>query len=123
MPLNQPAPALTDSGTVDGYIATASGHVVGGRDDPAFKYSWNDWFVDIGVSSRAEAEALGIHAGCRVIWHNEVRRLGAHHLVRKAMDGTGPRLPSPPAREKSWRSAMILPTRYGLHRQFRKRTD
>jgi len=86
MPLNQPALVLTDTGTVDGYIATASGHVVGGRDDPAFKYSWNDWFVDIGVASRAEAEALGIHAGCRVIWHNEVKRLGAHHLVGKAMD-------------------------------------
>jgi endoglucanase len=86
MPLNQPALVLTDAGTVEGVFATASGHVVGGRDDPAFRYAWNDWFIDIAVSSREEAEALGIHPGCRVIWNSPVRRLGETRLTGKAMD-------------------------------------
>lgn len=86
MPLNQPALVLTGSGTVEGYFATASGHVVGGRDNQAFRYEWNDWFVDVGVTSRAEAEALGIHPGCRVIWNPPVRRSGATRITGKAMD-------------------------------------
>ncbi|MGH2559800.1 MAG: M42 family metallopeptidase [Thermomicrobiales bacterium] len=87
MPLNQPALVVTGSGTIEGVFATASGHVVGGQrarqNEP---FQWNDWFVDIGVTSREGAEALGIHPGCRVIWNPPVRRLGASHIVGKAMD-------------------------------------
>jgi putative aminopeptidase FrvX len=86
MPLNQPALVVTNTSTVEGFFATASGHVVGGRDDPAFRYQWNDWFIDIGVASRDEAEALGVHPGSRAIWSTPVRRLGNSHLVGKAMD-------------------------------------
>jgi tetrahedral aminopeptidase len=86
MPLNQPALVVTSSGNIEGVFATASGHVAGNRDDPNFRFGWNDWFIDIGVSSRAEAEALGIHAGCRAIWNPPVRRSGAHNIVGKAMD-------------------------------------
>jgi putative aminopeptidase FrvX len=86
MPLNQPALVLTGTGTVDGYFATASGHVVGGRDNTNFRYEWNDWFIDIGVASRAEAEARGIHPGCRAIWNPPVRRAGATRITGKAMD-------------------------------------
>ena len=86
MPLNQPALVVTSSGNIEGVFATASGHVVGNRDDPAFRYQWNDWFVYIGAGTRAEAEAIGIHAGCRIIWNPKVRRLGATHIVGKAMD-------------------------------------
>jgi putative aminopeptidase FrvX len=86
MPLNQQATIVTNSGLVDGIFATASGHVVGGRDNSSFRYEWNDWFIDVGASSRAEAEALGIHPGARAIWSSPVRRFGATHLTGKAMD-------------------------------------
>ena len=86
MPLNQPALVLTSTGTVDGLIATASGHVVGGRDKPDARYEWNDWFVDVGATSRDEAEALGIGPGCRVIWNPPVRRTRGGRLTGKAMD-------------------------------------
>ena len=58
IPLNQPALVVTSSGTVPGVFATASGHVVGGRNSQKEQFAWNDWFVDIGVRSRDEAEAL-----------------------------------------------------------------
>jgi tetrahedral aminopeptidase len=86
MPLNQPALVVTSAGTVEGVFATTSGHVVGGRDNPAFRYEWNDWFIDIGAADRTAAEALGIHPGSRVIWNPPVRRIGATHITGKAMD-------------------------------------
>jgi endoglucanase len=86
MPLNQLALVVTGTGTVEGIFATASGHVVGGRDNPNFRYEWNDWFVDIGVGCRDEVDALGIHPGCRVIWNPPVRRFGTTHITGKAMD-------------------------------------
>jgi endoglucanase len=86
MPLNQPVVVLTSEGAVEGVFATASGHVFAARENTASRWEWNDWFVDIGVGSRAEAEALGIHPGSRIIWNPPTRRLGAHNIVGKAMD-------------------------------------
>jgi endoglucanase len=67
-------------------IATASGHVVGGRSSQKEKLEWNDVFVDAGFRSPAEAESRGVHAGCRVIWNPPTRRLGERGIVGKAMD-------------------------------------
>ncbi len=86
VPFNQPALVLSDSGPVSGVIATASGHVVGGRSSQKDKLEWNDLFVDLGIGSRSEVDALGIHAGCRVIWNPPTRRLGTDAIVGKAMD-------------------------------------
>ena len=86
MPLNQPALVVTGSGTVEGVFATASGHVVGAKDRAEKGWSWNDWFIDLGLSSRAAAEALSIHPGCRVIWNPKTRKLGEHRITGKAMD-------------------------------------
>jgi endoglucanase len=86
IPLNQPALVLADGGLVDGYFATASGHVVGGRGSQKERFEWNDWFIDVGATSRAEAEERGIHPGCRIIWNPPARRFGARRIVGKAMD-------------------------------------
>ena len=86
MPLNQPVAVITSDGIVDGVFATASGHVFAARENTAARWEWNDWFIDIGVGSRAEVEALGIHPGCRIIWNPPTRRLGANNIVGKAMD-------------------------------------
>jgi endoglucanase len=87
VPLNQPALVLTNDGVVEGVFATASGHVIGGqRSKSTEPPAWNDWFIDIGAASRAAAEELGIHAGCRIIWNPPTRRLGERHIGGKAMD-------------------------------------
>ena len=85
VPINQPSLVVTDAGTVEAVIATASGHVVGGRNSQKERFDWNDFFVDVGVGSRTEAEELGIGPGCRVIWNPPTRRLRCG-IVGKAMD-------------------------------------
>lgn len=84
-PLNQPALVLSSSGAVPGVFATASGHVVGGRNSQKEQFEWNDWFVDIGARSCDDVEALGIGPGARVIWNPETRRIGSN-ITGKAMD-------------------------------------
>lgn len=84
-PVYQPALVLTAAGPVEGIFAKASGHVTGGRLRDKEKTEWNDWFVDIGVRSRAEAETRGVLPGCRVIWNPPTRRIG-RNVVGKAMD-------------------------------------
>ncbi len=86
LPLNQPALVLTESGTVPGFFATTSGHAMSMKVREAAKWEWNDWFVDLGLSSRAEAEALDIYPGCRVIWNPKVQRYGPNLITGKAMD-------------------------------------
>lgn len=88
-PVNQPCLVVSSAGNVEGFIATASGHVVGGRNGKKERLAWNDIFVDIGVRSVAEAESLGIAAGSRVIWNPPTRRLREHY-VGKAMDDRAP---------------------------------
>lgn len=85
MPINQPALVVTSSGNFPGVFATASGHVVGGRNSQKDHFEWNEWFVDLGVRSRKEVEDLGIGAGARVIWNPETRRIGCN-ITGKAMD-------------------------------------
>ena len=84
-PVNQPALVVTNTGTIEGIFAAASGHVIGGRNSDKEHTDWNDWWIDLGVRSRAEAEALGIHPGSRAIWNPPTRRIG-RNLVGKAMD-------------------------------------
>ncbi|MCA9878705.1 MAG: M20/M25/M40 family metallo-hydrolase [Thermomicrobiales bacterium] len=83
--IGQPALVVTSDGVVEGVFATASGHVAGGRTSGKDHAEWNDWFVDIGVGSKAEAEALGIGAGSRAIWNPPTRRVG-RNITGKAMD-------------------------------------
>ncbi len=84
-PINQPALVVTSTGHIEGVFATASGHVVGGRNSKKDHVEWNDWFVDIGARSRAEVEAQGIGPGARLIWNPPTRRIG-HNITGKAMD-------------------------------------
>jgi putative aminopeptidase FrvX len=86
MPLNQPALVLTEHGTVPGFFATVSGHVMTNREKADARWEWHDWFVDLGLSSREEVEELGIFTGCRVIWNPKVQRFGPTRITGKAMD-------------------------------------
>jgi endoglucanase len=84
-PINQPALVIASGARVPGVFATASGHVVGGRNSQKDQVDWNDWFVYIGVRSRNEVDALGIGPGSRVIWNPATRRIG-RNITGKAMD-------------------------------------
>ncbi|MDQ3410539.1 MAG: M20/M25/M40 family metallo-hydrolase [Chloroflexota bacterium] len=88
-PVNQPGLVVSSTGNIDGYIATASGHVLGGRPGKQDRLVWNDIFVDVGAGSAAEVEALGIAAGSRVIWSPLARRPRGN-IVGKAMDDRAP---------------------------------
>jgi len=86
MPLNQPAAIITSKGIVEGVFATASGHVVSQAQRAEFKWEWHEWWIELGLSSKAEVEALGVHPGCKVIWNPKTRRLGPNLISGKAMD-------------------------------------
>jgi putative aminopeptidase FrvX len=86
-PVGQPALILTRTGPVSGVFASPTGHILstlaGGAD--SIRDTANTVFVDIGVDTRYEAEALGVHPGAGVIWNPESRRMG-HRIVGKAID-------------------------------------
>jgi endoglucanase len=84
-PINQPALVVTTRDRIPGVFATASGHVIGGRNSQKDQIDWNDWFIDIGARSRDEVESAGIGPGARVIWNTETRRIG-RNITGKAMD-------------------------------------
>jgi tetrahedral aminopeptidase len=86
MPLGHPALIVTGKGTVEGVFATASGHTVAPAARTEIKYEWNEWWIDLGVRSRDDVIALGVHPGCKVIWNPPTRRLGPHAITGKAMD-------------------------------------
>ncbi len=83
-PINQPVNVLADSGPVDGQLVYASGHVVGGNADREH-FTWDDWFVELGYTSREKVEAFGIHPGTRIALAPQTRRLG-DAIMGKAMD-------------------------------------
>jgi endoglucanase len=84
-PINQPALVLGSGEPVPGVFATASGHVVGGRNSPKEHVDWNDWFIDVGARCRDEVEERGIGPGARAIWNPPTRRIG-RNITGKAMD-------------------------------------
>jgi tetrahedral aminopeptidase len=84
-PVGQTALVLGRNGPVEGIIAALSGHVLTADQRSRKKLDYPDIFVDIGVSSLAEAVEAGIHPGARVIWNPPLRQLGTR-LYGKAMD-------------------------------------
>ncbi len=86
-PVGQPALLLTRSGHVPGVFASATGHILSTRDDrgAALPDTASTIFVDVGASSREDAEALGVHVGAGVIWNPVTQRLGTR-FVGKAID-------------------------------------
>jgi len=75
----------TEKGPVEGFFATVSGHVTPAelREKPAL--GWNDMWVDIGATSAAEVEALGVQIGDGIVWNPPTRRVG-RYITGKAMD-------------------------------------
>lgn len=83
-PVNQPVVVLADHGHVEGQLVYASGHVMGGGTDKD-SFAWDDWFVDLGYTSKRTVEDFGIHPGTRLVLNPPTRRLG-DAIIGKAMD-------------------------------------
>ena len=84
-PVGQPALVIgRDGQEIPGLFATATGHILVTRPDKR-PLEDNDLFVDLGVDSREEAEALGVHVGASVVWNPPARRFG-HRYTSKAID-------------------------------------
>lgn len=85
LPWGHPALIVTATGRVEGFFATLTGHVLSAEQRAKSHPDWNDIFVDVGASSRTDAEAKGIRVGDRVIWNPPTRRMGPL-VYGKAMD-------------------------------------
>ncbi len=84
-PVGQPALVLGRNGPIEGLIATATGHVLTEEQRSKQGLSYQDLWVDIGSSSREEAQEKGIHPGARVIWNPPLRQMGSR-IYGKAID-------------------------------------
>jgi tetrahedral aminopeptidase len=85
LPWGHPARVVTETGRIEGYFATLTGHILTPEQRDKTLWEWSDIFVEIGAASRAEAEGLGVQIGDRVIWNPPTRQMGAL-AVGKAMD-------------------------------------
>ena len=84
--VGQPAQVVSRSGVVArGVFAAPSGHVLSKEMRERGHLMASDFFVELGLSSRAEVEALGVHPGAPVIFDVATRRLNSR-LVGKALD-------------------------------------
>jgi endoglucanase len=74
-----------DGVVASGIFAAPSGHVLDSRERERFTSSPSEHFVELGLESRAEVEALGVYVGSPVTFSSETRRIGSR-IVGKAMD-------------------------------------
>jgi endoglucanase len=85
-PVGQPVRVMRRDGTwLDGLIAAASGHVLTAeqRDDTELDY--DDFWVEVGLTSRAAVLEAGVHIGSPVVFAAHTRALG-DLLVGPSMD-------------------------------------
>jgi len=85
LPLGHTALILGDKEPVEGVFATVTGHVLTPQQQEQFRLEWKDVFIDVGATSRAEAEAMGVQVGSRIIW-NPPTKCRNKLFVGKAMD-------------------------------------
>lgn len=85
--IGRPAMIRTqDGGEVWGVIAALSGHIeTEAQSDAGGPASWDDLCLDIGVSSREEAESLGVYPGAPVMWKVETLRF-QNQIMTSAVD-------------------------------------
>ncbi len=83
--VNQPVLVKGKDGYHPGIVGTTSGHVRTAAQRAKKGLDWDDFFLDLGLSSREEVESLGIRPGSPVIFASETKRLG-HQIMGRAMD-------------------------------------
>jgi len=75
---------MTDKGFIPGCFAVKTGHIAGPEGKKRIP-TYDEVFLDIGLSSREEVEEQGIHIGNPIIYAAPVEKVG-HHVVGKSMD-------------------------------------
>src|SRR3954454_19810837 len=84
-PVGQPVRVLTrDGGWAEGMIVAASGHVLTNAQRES-SIDFDDFWVELGLGSRADVLTAGIHVGAPVVFSAPVRQFG-DLLVGPAMD-------------------------------------
>lgn len=86
--IGQRVRVLARSGEIPGVIATAAGHVATLAMPELRDLTWDDFWVDTGLSAR-ELMDRGVTPGTRVIWDAETVRWG-DHIIGKALDDRVP---------------------------------
>jgi endoglucanase len=85
-PVGQPVRALARDGSwVEGLLAAASGHVLTAEQRDEHRLGYDDFWVELGLASRAEVLAAGIHVGSPVVFSGATRTVG-ELLVGPSMD-------------------------------------
>lgn len=79
---------IARSGTLPGVIAAATGHLASQVLSEPDELTWNDFWVDTGLS-REELLARGVTPGTRVVWDAPTVQYG-EHVVGKALDDRVP---------------------------------
>lgn len=85
--IGQRVRVLARSGPIPGVIASATGHLAMLMLKEPDELTWNDIWVDTGLSSE-ELKARGVTPGTRVIWDETTEQFG-NHVVGKALDNRG----------------------------------
>jgi tetrahedral aminopeptidase len=73
--LAQPVKVMGDNGEIPGVIGTISAHYAK-FDDASKVRKHSQLYIDIGVSSREEVDALGIEVGTPIVWGTEFQVIG-----------------------------------------------
>jgi len=79
---------LARTGTLPGVIAAATGHLATLALAEPDELTWNDFWVDTGLT-QDELATRGVTPGTRVVWDAETFQLG-QHVVGKALDDRVP---------------------------------
>jgi putative aminopeptidase FrvX len=79
-----PLRILADDGPVPGFLATTTGHAMTTEQRERTRWTWDDVYVDTGLSLEEAAEA-GIRIGTRMVWDVPLRRMG-RLVVGKSLD-------------------------------------
>jgi endoglucanase len=82
--IGQRVKVLARSQTIPGVIASTTGHLATLTQPPSGDWTWNDFWVDTGLS-RDELLETGVTPGTRVIWDVKTEQFG-RHIVGKALD-------------------------------------
>src|SRR6185436_11102135 len=86
--IGHPVRVLARSGPIAGVLATATGHLATLTLPEPPELTWNDFWVDTGLT-RDELLERGVTPGTRVVWDVAAVRLGPH-VVGKALDDRVP---------------------------------
>ncbi len=74
----------TEKGIVKGIFGWPAIHVRSNKDEP--QATLKNIFIDVGVSSKKEAEELGIHPGTVLTFDDELMELNKNYLSGRALD-------------------------------------